>query len=593
MELYLGYRGLVDLAAPKNSIYSKRCGRKQSDILLGTIRTPMTRTSRASACCWFYGGAHTYINEQWRAAYLSAVAIAPSPHRPKPNTSMDSPKLRVAAAEFELAPELGTQTDNRTGAKACEIVGPLKTTIMLLDDHVVRVCLITTHFGPSIPVNVSQLFRQSIAKDLGLPISHVLILSSHNHCSVALARNGVLMYESYAQESPPAELLPIGEQFLTTLRGYAQRLSDRMQAVTVWWGEGRESRITYNRKGRRPDGTTYLMREEDRVLMDGDYSGDIDPTAPIVLFRNDQGCAVAALTLFTGHPVTSYHPERTIVFGEWPQVASDTLANRLQSDNQQQRERENLDSVPVGFMQGCAGNVNSKQMLSGDVACSTQFGRMLGCSYIDALENLKISARDGLELVVQQVGVPLAPLPSRHVLTEELNEIDNFIQRARAGDENTLSCVGLNFAATLSPGFRARMVELVRPWTKWALELYEAGAETSVDTELMMDVSVLRIGDVGIVAMPCEPFQEIGRRIRDRSPLAITIPCGYANVSHGYIPDSTNVGDGEYMSSHHRYTRFRPPLQPPAGDVLADAAVRILNQYANRSTGCHPVVRPT
>jgi hypothetical protein len=37
------------------------------------------------------------------------------------------------------------------------------------------------------------------------------------------------------------------------------------------------------------------------------------------------GQTIAALTQFTGHPVTAYHPERPVVFGEWPQVACDAL----------------------------------------------------------------------------------------------------------------------------------------------------------------------------------------------------------------------------------------------------------------------------
>jgi hypothetical protein len=494
---------------------------------------------------------------------------------------MPPSNLQLAASEFELAPKAGTQTDLRTGAKACEIVGPLKTTLMLLDDGSVRVCLITTHFGPSTPVNVSELFRRSVAEELGLPMSHVLFLSSHNHCSVAFARNGVLMYESYSRvELPPAELLPIGEEFLKTLRSHAKQLPQRMQSVTVWWSEGYENRITYNRKGRRADGTTYLMREEDRVLLGDDFSGDIDATAPVVLFRDDQGCTVAALTQFTGHPVTSYHPERTVVFGEWPQIACDVLASRLQTDNQSQTGATKPGTVPVGFMQGCAGNVNSKQMLSGDVKRSTALGHLLGGSYIDALKQLKRSEQNSLDFVVERVSVPLGPLPPRQALADELDVMDDFIQRAKAGDEETLRCLGLNFARVLSPPFRARMVELIRPWTAWALEQYEARAETSIETQLDLDVSVLRIGDIGIVGMPCEPFQEIGRQIRDRSPLPITIPCGYTNVSHGYIADSSNIGDGEYMSSHHRYTRFRPPLAAPAGDVLAERATEILERFA-------------
>jgi len=205
---------------------------------------------------------------------------------------------------------------------------------------------------------------------------------------------------------------------------------------------------------------------------------------------------------------------------------------------------------------------------------------MLRQSYIDALENVQPSQRDGLDFAVERVNVPLAPLPTSEVLIGELKQMDDFIQRAKSGDENTLLCVGQNFPRALSPGFRAGLVEMIRAWNVWALGLHEEGRADSVARHLEMEIAVIRIGDVGIVGYPCEPFQGIGRQVRRQSPLPISIPCGYANNSHGYITDSANTGGQEYMSSHYRYTRFRPPLRKPAGDVLADHAVKILNRFA-------------
>ena len=484
---------------------------------------------------------------------------------------MSLPRLRAASLQFETWPEPDTESDSRTGAKIVDVAGPLKTTLLLLeDDGGMRLCLVTTHFGWTTPANVCDVFRNAIAAELDLPTSHVLLFSSHNHCCVAFASNAVQAYGSYGQDLPEAELLPVGLQFRNACCEHARRLPELLEPVQVWWAEGREGRITYNRKGRHADGSSYLMREQDRLLLGKDFNGDIDRQAPVVTFRNAKGNTVAALTHFTGHPVTGYHPERPVVFGEWPQVASDAVANHLSRES----------NVPVGFLQGCAGDVNSKEMLSGTVECSTEFGNMLGESYIDALKELRPSVRDGMDFSTETVNLPLAPLPSHDVLVAELNEMDNFIQRANAGDENTLLCVGQNYPESLSPPFRVGLVEMIRRWNVWALDLHESGQAGSVATELGIDVAVIRIGDVGIVGMSCEPFQEIGRQIRRVSPLPISIPCGYTNVSHGYITDSGNTGGQEYMSAHYRYTKFRPPLKQPAGDLLAEHAIRTLKRFA-------------
>ncbi len=493
---------------------------------------------------------------------------------PAAAVSVERPQLRVAAVEFSIVADANAATSSRVGARATEVAGPLKTTALLLEDADTRLCLVTTHFGGTTPANVNQLIRRSLAEKMGLPPSHVWIFTSHNHSSVNFAENPVAIYDVPAKGSQPAELLPIGRKFLDELLSNAERLPDRLQEVTVWWAVGQENRITYNRKGRRADGSTYFMREEDRALVGQDYRGDVDTQAPVVLFKNAAGRFVAGLCQFTGHPVTSYHPERPVVFGDWPQVAADVLAQHLDRAS---------GGVPIGFLQGCAGDVNSKEMFTGGVKRATEFGQMLGQSYVAALAGLRPSGRDGLDVAVETVGVPLAPLPPRDVLRAELEEMEAFLRRAEAGDEDTRSCVGLNFPRALTPKYRGRLVEPLRAWNLWALGLHDAGQAGSAAQHLELEIAVIRLGDVAIVGLPCEPFQGIGRLIRRDSPLPLSIPCGYANVSHGYITDGPNTGDREYMSSFYRYTKYRPPLAKPAGDVLAQRAVEILRRFAEES----------
>lgn len=208
---------------------------------------------------------------------------------------------------------------------------------------------------------------------------------------------------------------------------------------------------------------------------------------------------------------------------------------------------------------------------------------MLADSYIAALAKEQKSKRDGMDYAVEKVRIPLAPLPPAEQLKQEIAEMDDFIRRANAGDEATLRCVGLNFPRELTPAYRGKLVEAVRPWSEWALALHQSGRAGTVAKFLEVEIHILRIGDVGIVGMPFEPFQGIGRQIRAGSPLALAIPCGYTNLSYGYLTDgaNTNPADGDYPSAHYRYSKFRPPYAKPAGDVIADRALKILGRFAN------------
>ncbi len=485
-------------------------------------------------------------------------------------------KLRVAACRFATDVEVGAPTHGRTDAVAQHVAGPLKTTVMLLEDGSQRVCLVATDFMADFR-SVSLFLRKEVAKVTGLDVSRILICSAHDHSIPRLFEveaGDARSYEKKDDELPAVKLLPVGERFIAALRQHLARLPEALEPVTVLWAQGQEGRITYNRKGRRADGSTYLMREEDRVLVGKDFNGDIDRQVPVVVFQGLNGKPVAALLQFTGHPVTSYHPEKFTMFGDYPAVASDLLGQAL---------GEGGRPVPVAFLQGCAGDISSKEMFVGGVARAKEFGEMLGQSAVAALASLKPSRRDGMDYAEQIVALPLAPLPSKETLLVEKTEMEDFVRRAKAGDENTLSCVGLNFPHALSPAYRGILVNMPLVWNEWALSMYRQGRENSVMRTLDVPIHVLRLGDVAVVAMPFEPFMGIGRRIRALSPCPLTIPCGYVNGSHGYVTDSANTGDREYMSAFYRYTQFRPPYAKPAGDVVADRAAEMLRGFWKQS----------
>lgn len=419
--------------------------------------------------------------------------------------------LRAAAAAFTVMPTAGDSlaTLGLTGAAARRVIEPLESVVFLLESEGRRHVLVTTHFSTVLHVNASAELRRIAAAATGAPVERVWIFSSHNHSDLLLATNGLEIFQLQTAEPPPIAWNPVGERFVTGLRETAARLPDRLVPVTVHHAVATEDRLTYNRKGRRADGSTYFMREEDRLLVATDYRGDVDTQAPLVVFKDEAGHAVAALAQFTGHPVTSYNPERPVVHGDWPQTACRVVAAAL-------AERDAAGAgpagrtVPVGFPQGCAGDVNSKGMFAPDgPARAEEFGRMLGGRLVESIP---------------------------------------------------------------------RLVAAVRPWYDWALEQHATGRADTLPRALDVEVVSIRLGDVGIVGFPCEPFQGIGRLARASGTLPLTIACGYANLTHGYIPDGPNVGDREYMSSFHRYTRFRPPFARPAGDVMALRGVEALDR---------------
>jgi hypothetical protein len=61
-------------------------------------------------------------------------------------------------------------------------------------------------------------------------------------------------------------------------------------------------------------------------------------------------------------------------------------------------------------------------------------------------------------------------------------------------------------------------------------------------------VQVLRIGDLGIAAIPFETFAETGLDIKDKSPFSQTFTIELANGAYGYLPTPEQHKLGGYES---------------------------------------------
>lgn len=480
--------------------------------------------------------------------------------------------LHVSAATFAVTTEIGSEGLSLSHAGVLDVFSPLKNTLLLLDDGTTRCALLMTQFAICFTCE-SNLLRRAVGDALGIPMEQVLVFSSHNHCTPNFTREAIpldsVLKPGCLDES---DLSAEGLQLLQEAVRAAHRLPSQLRPARISWGVDHERRITYNRKGRRADGSTYLMREPDRLLQGVDFNGDIDDIATVVAFHDPDGHPLTFLTHFNGHPATAYHPEHPVVFGEFPQVAGDDLSAAY-------------GNVPVGFLQGCCGEVNSKGLLSGkpvaeSIADATRFGHYLGDTFCRAAEHRQPSRTDELRMLRQPVRMPFRGVPPERALRADLAEIDAFLVRCAADDEvTTRRCAGLNFPETMTPAYRSLLIQPLQRWTEWALSFRTEGRLSEAPTHIDLEVAVLRIGDIGIVGLPCEPFLGIGRQIRAQCPLPLAIPCGYCNDSSvAYIPDGPNNGDREYQSSYYRYTTSLLPYRQPAGDLLARGAVRMLRQ---------------
>jgi hypothetical protein len=89
-----------------------------------------------------------------------------------------------------------------------------------------------------------------------------------------------------------------------------------------------------------------------------------------------------------------------------------------------------------------------------------------------------------------------------------------------------------------------------------------------------LHVQAMRIGNLGVVAIPCEVFAEIGLDIKSRSPLNPTFTIELANGYNGYLPTQAQHKLGGYETWRARSSY----LEVDASDKITAAVLRLLDQ---------------
>jgi hypothetical protein len=99
----------------------------------------------------------------------------------------------------------------------------------------------------------------------------------------------------------------------------------------------------------------------------------------------------------------------------------------------------------------------------------------------------------------------------------------------------------LDFARTaLAEPDEKKLPVRAKAYAARAIELQEGPATSN------LKLQAVRLGDLGIAAIPCEVFTEIGLTIKELSPLRPTFTIELANGHYGYLPTPRHYSLGGY-----------------------------------------------
>ncbi|CAN5662021.1 neutral/alkaline non-lysosomal ceramidase N-terminal domain-containing protein [soil metagenome] len=413
---------------------------------------------------------------------------------------------------------------------------PLYARAVALDDGTTQVVIISADaigysnelLGPE--RNFTAEVRQRIQVCTGVPAAHIMLATTHAHSTPETIHLRRLL------DTPAAA--PWLEVLMDQLASAACMAFAQRKPSTVKIGIGEVSALSHNRRVVGKDGQIVYGAERTPELIQA-KSGAIDQTVGILLLESVDQSARTVLVNFACHPVTVQ--VQPLISADFPGPAMKFVET----------------SVPCCtnslFLQGACADINPIRDTT-DFADVERYGLMLGGEVIKLA--MQLSAPDypqsTTQLAVQAATVllPVRDLPPREPAQQAYADASTQLATATTEDERK--------------AWRAK-----QRIAEETLILIDRGADP-----ISAEVQVVRIGDIALVALPGEPFVELGLEIKRRSKADHTFVIGYANDWLGYFATPQAWQQGGYEVAPGPWTR----VGPAGGSLLVEKAIELINQ---------------
>ncbi len=398
--------------------------------------------------------------------------------------------------------------------------------------------------------------RQAISQLTGVPVSHIRLSYTHTHSGPILDR-GWTSWVGAGGEM----VVPYTQSLPDRLAGVAWAALNDLRPARIAGGVG-TCAINVNRRFQRP--------EDGAVVVGRNWDGVVDREVQVLRIDTVDGEPLAAVVDYACHPIV-VGPDNDQITPDFPGVVKQVV--------------EQSTGATCLYLQGAAGNIGPiGGVASGGLREYKKLGAILGLEASRVWWEIETERRreryDGtlesgaplakythepltppsrsLRVGTRPMALPLRQLPPPDALAAEFAEHATRLNalRATGGSAEEIRWETMRSKRT---AMRAQLSEQLQGQTHRTLE-----------------AQAIVIGDdIALVAMPGEPFAEIGMDVKARSPFKYTLFSGYSNVGWAYIPTADAYPLGGYEVEI-------TPFDPSAAEQIVTESVALLDELAPR-----------
>lgn len=461
--------------------------------------------------------------------FLFALIVSPHP--------ASSQTFRAGIATSDISPTnfpviVNAMFTERTASK---VVDPLHTRALVLDDGTNRIAMAVVDTC-MMPRDLIDRAKSLVSKETKIPTDRILISATHTHS----APSAMGCLGSRADTNYIAFLIPkIAEAII--------QANSRLTPAKIGWTVIDDYKHTFNRRWiRRPDKllTDPFGQQNVRAHMHPGHespdvigpSGPVDPALSIIALQTPAGRPLALFANYSQH----YYDSPLLSSDYYGKFATH-VASLLNAVNSEEPFLAIMSQGTSGDLMWMDYGAPRK-----DIGYDTY-----------AREIAELTAKAYAQIKFQD-WVPIA-------MAETKLKLNNRVPDAAR----------LEWARKISATLTNRLPQtLPEIYALEAIHLHERQS-----TELILQA--IRLGDLGLTAIPNEVYALTGLKLKAQSPLKPTINIELANGAEGYIPPPEQHVLGGYTTWPARTAGLEVQAEPR----IVTALLKLLEQVSDREGG--------